>query len=65
MDKFNNDQYSEFRTSNIHYPFSGKAEWELASFLLSSGLSMKKINNFLKLEMVSLSLYVVRSALTL
>ncbi|KAF9791894.1 hypothetical protein BJ322DRAFT_996733, partial [Thelephora terrestris] len=63
MDKFNNNQYSEFHTSNIHYPFSGKAEWELTSFLLSSGLSMKKINDFLKLEMVSLILFSTTKAL--
>ena len=62
MDKFRDDRYSEFRTSNIYYPFSGKAEWELASFLLSSGLSMRKINEFLRLKMVSQSSYFIRKA---
>jgi hypothetical protein len=60
MEKFHDDRYSEFRTSNIYYPFSGKAEWDLASFLLSSGLSMRKTNEFLQLKMVSRSSYFIR-----
>jgi hypothetical protein len=52
MDRFNDDQYSGFRTTNIYYPFAGKTEWDLASFLLSSGLSMGKIDDFLRLKMV-------------
>lgn len=55
MDKFNDDRYSGFRTTNIYYPFMSKNEWELASFLLSSGLSMRKIDDFLRLKMVSLT----------
>lgn len=62
MDKFHDDKYSEFRTSNVHYPFSGKAEWELGSFLLSSGLLMRKIDEFLQLQMVSQTSYFVRKA---
>ena len=57
MDRFDNDKYSGFRATNIYYPFSGKDEWELASFLLSSGLLMKKINNFLWLKMVILQTF--------
>ena len=53
MDKFADDQFSGFRATNVHYPFSGKNEWELASFLLSSGLSMRKVDEFLQLKMVS------------
>lgn len=53
MDRFDKDQYSEFRMTNVHYLFSGKNEWDLTSFLLSSGLSMRKINKFLQLRMVS------------
>jgi len=53
MERFDDDQYSEFRTANIHYPFAGEDEWELGSFLLSSGLSMKKIDDFLRLKMVN------------
>ena len=53
LDRFNEDQYAPFRTENIYYPFSNSAEWELASFLLSSDLSMRKINELLKLKLVS------------
>jgi len=55
MERFDDDKYSGFRTTNIYYPFAGKDEWELGSFLLSSGLSMKKIDDFLRLKMVILS----------
>jgi transposase-like protein len=53
MDKFDDDQFSELRKTNLYYLFMGKDEWELASFLLSSGLSMGKIDKFLRLKMVS------------
>ena len=62
MDRFHNNQYSEFRSSNVYYLFAGKDEWELASFLLSSGLSMSKINEFLRLKMVTpFKIYFIRS----
>ena len=53
LDRFNEDEYASFRAVNMYYPFSSKAEWELASFLLSSDLSMQKVNEFLKLKLVS------------
>ncbi|KAG2060015.1 hypothetical protein BDR06DRAFT_842001, partial [Suillus hirtellus] len=34
------------------YPFSCKQDWEIASWLLHSGLSMGKIDSFLSLKMV-------------
>jgi hypothetical protein len=52
MDRFNSDQHSGSRVENVYYPFAGKDEWELASFLHSSGLSMRKVDDFLKLKMV-------------
>ena len=52
MDRFDDDRFSGFRVANTYYPFAGKDEWEFASFLLSSGLSMRKINNLLRLKMV-------------
>lgn len=54
MDRFNDDKYSGLRATNPYYPFAGKNDWELGSFLLSSGLSMRKIDSFLQLKMVSL-----------
>ncbi|KAG0694389.1 hypothetical protein DFH29DRAFT_761128, partial [Suillus ampliporus] len=35
------------------YLFSGRREWQFASWLLHSGLSIGKIDDFLALEMVS------------
>ena len=55
LDRFNEDQYAPFRTANAYYPFSSEVEWELASFLLSSNLSMQKVNEFLKLKLVGCS----------
>ncbi|KAG1883389.1 hypothetical protein F4604DRAFT_1677715 [Suillus subluteus] len=43
------------RARNLYYPFSGRKDWELASWLLRSGLSMGKIDSFLSLEMLSLT----------
>jgi len=38
---------------NLYYPFASWPEWELASFLLKSGLSMVVMDEFLKLQIVS------------
>ena len=40
MERFDADKYSHLRTHNIYYPFAGKDNWDLGSFLHSSGLSM-------------------------
>lgn len=40
---------------NLWYPFKDAEEWSLVKWLLSSGLSQKKIDKFLKLEIVSLA----------
>jgi hypothetical protein len=53
MDIFDNDEHASKRCSNLYYPFASAKEWEVASFLLKSGLSMTKIDEFLKLELVS------------
>lgn len=53
MDIFNSDVHSAERKIQLYYPFASKEEWELASFLLRSDLSMKSIDKFLKLELVS------------
>jgi len=54
MDTFNADQNAEKRRGNLYYPFSSKEEWGLASWLLCSGLSMRAIDDFLTLPIVSL-----------
>jgi hypothetical protein len=57
MDAFNSDKYAGHRHQNLYYPFQTRSEWELASWLLRSGLSMRAIDDFLSLELVSLSSY--------
>jgi len=59
MDLFNEDTYAEERHHNIYYPFASQAEWQLASFLLKSGLSMVALDEFFKLDLVSISLFCV------
>ncbi|KAG1842818.1 hypothetical protein C8R48DRAFT_780930 [Suillus tomentosus] len=49
---FNTDENSVYRKTNLYYPFSCKQDWEIASWLLRSGLSMGKIDSFLSLEMI-------------
>jgi len=53
LDVFDADCHAEKRRQHLYYPFASKAEWGLASFLLCSDLSMKSIDKFLKLELVS------------
>ncbi|KAG6908908.1 hypothetical protein DXG01_002789 [Tephrocybe rancida] len=50
MDDFKADKYSNRRVKMPFYPFVTQSEWKLASFLLRCGLSMAKIDEFLKLE---------------
>lgn len=54
MDLFNTDRYAKERLEEPYWPFSSKSDWEMGSWLLRSGLSMQKINDFLRLAMVSL-----------
>lgn len=53
MDRFDSDPFAPERKDNIYYPFSSESEWELASFLQRSCLSMKSIDEFLALKLVS------------
>lgn len=53
MDVFNADCHAEKRRTNLYYPFSSKEEWGLSSWLLRSGLSMRAIDDFLALPIVS------------
>lgn len=60
-------RFEEIRAKQIEkgrepwYPFESKAMWELARWLVDSGLSADKINSFLKLELVSMLLFEVYS----
>ena len=54
VDLFNKDEYADVRQTNLYYPFASQPEWELASFLLKSDLSRVAIDQFLKLQLVSI-----------
>jgi hypothetical protein len=56
MGNFDSDSFAEQRKENLYYPFASKVDWEMASFLLRSRMSMAMINDFLKLGHVSTSL---------
>jgi hypothetical protein len=53
IDKFHTDRFAEHRAENLYFPFASKDEWELAAFLTQSNLSMKVIDAFLSLVLVS------------
>ena len=53
MNRFDTDPLAARRQSNLYFPFSSKEEWGLASWLLCSGLSMRAIDDFLALPIVS------------
>lgn len=53
MENFNLDDFSDRRKENVYYPFASKGDWEMAAFLLRSGMSMALIDDFLKLQFVS------------
>jgi len=53
MDTFDTDPYASEHINNLYYLFASKDEWELASFLLCSDLSMASIAELLSLTLVS------------
>ena len=52
LNRFDVDEFSSYRSSNIYYPFASRGNWKLGSWLLCSGLSMGAINVFLSLDLV-------------
>ncbi|KAJ7107232.1 hypothetical protein C8R43DRAFT_905832 [Mycena crocata] len=50
MENFNADVYAPARQNNVYYPFASYKEWELASFLTRSRMTMDQIDEFLRLE---------------
>lgn len=56
MNLFDSDEFAKERESNLFYPFAGKEDWQLAHYLLASGLSMVAIDRFLSLDWVRLHL---------
>ena len=52
MDNFDQDTHSKCRDDWPFYPFASRMEWELACHLSTSGMSLNKIDEQLKLECV-------------
>ncbi|KIK35463.1 hypothetical protein CY34DRAFT_26607 [Suillus luteus UH-Slu-Lm8-n1] len=52
LNLFDSDENSVHRKNNLYYPFSSQRDWQVAAWLLRSGLSMGKIDSFLSLEMI-------------
>lgn len=52
MQTFDEDEHNAERTTNIYFPFSSGDEWQLASFLMRSGMTTTLVNEFLKLNLV-------------
>ena len=59
MNEFNDNEHAAMREDNLYYPWASRPEWELASFLLCSSLSMATIDQFLSLGLVSESLLIL------
>jgi len=59
MDHFDRDDLAKDRSGNLYYPFASRQEWEIASFLLRSNLSMRAIDEFLNLSLVCITLIYV------
>ncbi|KIM50983.1 hypothetical protein SCLCIDRAFT_33832 [Scleroderma citrinum Foug A] len=52
LDKFDTDEFSSCRSSNIYYPFASRGDWQLGSWLLRSGLSMSAMDTLLSLDLI-------------
>ena len=59
MDRLDADPLASQRRENLYFPFSSKQEWGLASWLLCSGLSMRAIDDFLALPIVSFQALII------
>ena len=53
MDQFFADKHGELRKENLFYLFASQEDWQMASWLLHSRLSMAVIDSFLSLDLVS------------
>ncbi|KIJ63925.1 hypothetical protein HYDPIDRAFT_168314 [Hydnomerulius pinastri MD-312] len=50
MDTFREDQYANERRQNLYFPFTSQEEWQFASWLLRSRLSVAAIDSLLSLD---------------
>ncbi|KAI6130714.1 hypothetical protein EDD16DRAFT_1700677 [Pisolithus croceorrhizus] len=52
MDNFFSDEHGELHKDNLFYPFTSQQDWQVASWLLCSHLSMAAIDSFLSLDLI-------------
>ncbi|KAI6102451.1 hypothetical protein EDD16DRAFT_1716026 [Pisolithus croceorrhizus] len=52
MDNFFSDEHGELHKDNLFYPFTSQQDWQVASWLLRSHLSMAAIDSFLSLDLI-------------
>ena len=57
MENFDLDDLADQRKENLYYPFASREDWEMAAFLLRSGMSMALMDDFLKLQLVNTSVF--------
>lgn len=52
LENFRQDRHAAERRNNLYYPFASREEWEFASWLLRSRLSISAIDSLLGLDIV-------------
>ena len=55
MDNFRQDKYTGKWQENLYFPFASREEWQLASWLLRSHLSLSAIDSLLLLDIVCIT----------
>lgn len=56
MDNFRQEEHAAERRANLYFPFASREEWQLASWILRSRLSLSAIDSLLSLDIVSVFL---------
>ena len=59
LDQFFSDEYVALCQENLYYPFASGVDWELALWLLRLHLSMAAIDEFLSLQLVRPSFFLL------
>lgn len=55
LDDFRQDEHAAERRDNLYFPFASHDEWQLASWLLRSRLSISALDSLLSLNIVGYS----------
>ena len=59
LDEFFNDKHVDVRREILYYPFASRQDWQLASWLLWLRLSMAAIDEFLSLDLVRATVFIL------